>query len=190
MFVALVASSIAISQLLSLATGIWTIGNTRSIWVIIHTVSSYGMCALVVVHLLLHWSSIAAAFKIPYDPARRQAISTGAGALAAVSVIALGLASADTLAAQLAPTIPTADAKAATDIPDTGKQVNSADSTAQAATKTPSAEESASPVAETTTQPAPAEAAKPAPTGFCPLCKKHCPLSDPACDRPYEAGLI
>ena len=24
----------------------------------------------------------------------------------------------------------------------------------------------------------------------CPLCKKHCPLSDPQCDKPYLAGLI
>ena len=45
-------------------------GSARSIWVAIHTVGSYGLCALVVIHLLLHWSSIAAAVRIPYDPAR------------------------------------------------------------------------------------------------------------------------
>lgn len=26
--------------------------------------------------------------------------------------------------------------------------------------------------------------------GTCPLCHKHCPLSDPQCDKPYRAGLI
>ena len=25
---------------------------------------------------------------------------------------------------------------------------------------------------------------------LCPLCRKHCPLSDPQCDKPYLAGLI
>lgn len=177
-FGALAASSIAISQLLSGMTGIWIMGSARSIWVAIHTVGSYGLCALVVIHLLLHWSSIAAAVRIPYDPARRQAINTGASALAAVSVIALGLAGADALTAQFAPSMPTADAKT-TNIPDAGEQVSNASESTQTSAQ-------AAPV----NMQAEAQSDKPAPSGVCPLCKKHCPLSDPGCDRPYEAGLI
>ena len=88
--VALAVSSIAISGILASAGFVWPIG-TYATWATVHTVSSYTLCALVVVHLAMHWAFLANAFKVPYDPSRRRAISTGVNAVAALGVVALGV---------------------------------------------------------------------------------------------------
>lgn len=87
--VALGVSSVAISGLLASAGLVWPFGSYAT-WVFIHTVSAYALCALVVVHLAMHWVFLASAFKVPYDPSRRRAISAGVNAVAAVGVVALG----------------------------------------------------------------------------------------------------
>jgi hypothetical protein len=83
-------SSVAISDILSSAGMVWTLGS-YSTWAIVHAVSSYVLCALVVVHLAMHWAFLASAFKVEYDPSRRRAISTGVHAIAGAGAIALGI---------------------------------------------------------------------------------------------------
>ena len=82
-------SSIAISTVLSSAGFVWPLGS-QATWAIVHSVSSYVLCALVVVHLGMHWTFLASAFRVSYDPSRRQAINTGVHAVAAMGALALG----------------------------------------------------------------------------------------------------
>ena len=89
----LAVSSIAISNVLMNAGFTWPIGS-YAMWVIVHTVSSYALCALTAIHLAMHWAFLANAFKVPYNPERRQAISTGVYAVAALGTIALGVTAA------------------------------------------------------------------------------------------------
>ena len=91
--VVLGVSSVAISNLLYSAGIVVPIGS-YALWVFIHTVSSYALCALVVVHLGMHWAFLASAFKVPYNPERRRAIGTGVHAVAAVGAVALGVTAA------------------------------------------------------------------------------------------------
>ena len=87
--VVLGVSSVAISSILEGAGFVWTLGSYAT-WSAIHAVSSYVLCALVSVHLAMHWAFLASAFRIPYDPSRRKAINTGVHAVAAVGALALG----------------------------------------------------------------------------------------------------
>ena len=88
--VVLGVSSVAISGLLSSAGFVWTLGS-YSMWATVHSFTAYALCALVAVHLAMHWAFLASAFKVPYDPSRRRAISTGVHAVAAVGAVALGV---------------------------------------------------------------------------------------------------
>ena len=83
-------SSVAISGLLSSAGFVWTLGS-YAMWATVHSFTAYALCALVAVHLAMHWAFLASAFKVPYDPSRRRAISTGVHAVAAVGAVALGV---------------------------------------------------------------------------------------------------
>ena len=87
--VVLVASSLAISDILYQAG--FVMPGAYEVWDVLHTMSSYMLCALVVTHLALHWASMASAFHVPYNPARRQAIGSGVQAAAALGMIALGV---------------------------------------------------------------------------------------------------
>jgi len=91
--VALGMSSVAISWVLSDAGFVWPLGS-YALWETIHAISAYSLCALVVVHLAMHWTFFASAFKVPYDPTRRQAIGTGVKVVATVGAVALGVAAA------------------------------------------------------------------------------------------------
>ena len=83
-------SSIAISGILESAGFIWPFGEYDP-WVVVHTVSSYALCALVVVHLAMHWVFFASALRVPYDASRRRAIGMGVNTVAALGVAALGV---------------------------------------------------------------------------------------------------
>ena len=87
--VVLGVSSVAISGILADAGLVWTLGSYAT-WKTIHAVSSYALCALVVIHLGMHWAFLASAFHVPYDPSRRRAISTGVHATAALGALASG----------------------------------------------------------------------------------------------------
>lgn len=93
----LLASSIAISNLL-FGLGIDLAGGAYGTWAMVHTACSYALCCLTVVHLALHWATMAAAFRIPYDPGRRTAISAGVAAIAALGVLGLELNGVSALA--------------------------------------------------------------------------------------------
>ena len=95
----LALSSIAISGILEGAGFVWPFGE-YVMWVTLHGFSAYALCALVVVHLAMHWGFIASAFKVPYDPSRRRAIGAGVSAVAAVGAVALGVAAAKELVPQ------------------------------------------------------------------------------------------
>ena len=88
--VVLGVSSVAISTILESAGFTWVLGS-YAIWAEVHAVSAYSFCALVAVHLAMHWAFLASAFRVPYDPSRRRAISTGVHAAAAVGALALGV---------------------------------------------------------------------------------------------------
>lgn len=101
-------SSIAISDILSSVGIVWTIGS-YSMWATVHAVSSYLLCALVVVHLAMHWAFLASAFKVEYNPARRRAINAGIHAIAGVGAIALGVTAVREVFPQTTATIALAD---------------------------------------------------------------------------------
>jgi len=88
--VVLGVSSVAISTILESAGFTWALGSYAT-WAEVHAVSAYSFCALVAVHLAMHWAFLASAFRVPYDPSRRRAISTGVHAAAAVGALALGV---------------------------------------------------------------------------------------------------
>ena len=217
--VALMASSAAISNLLA-GAGIDLAGAASGTWALVHTVSSYALCCLVVAHLGIHWASIASAFKIPYNPERRAAISTGVTALGALGVAAIGLAGykAVTIPASAA----VADDAAASaseeysqvsDVP-YGKSTGSSSSSSTSATSSgkgtkgskkrsgESAGSASAQGANTDSEQSSsgsnsgnpsnpsANSSSSTVTGTCTLCRKNCPLSAPKCDKPYEAGLL
>ena len=88
----LVVSSVAISTILAGAGLRWNLGS-YDLWLLLHTVSSYGLCILVLVHLAMHWAFIASVVmvQVPYDPSRRQAIATTAKVVAGIGAVALGV---------------------------------------------------------------------------------------------------
>ena len=88
--VVLGVSSVAISNLLAQAGLVWTLGSYAT-WATVHAVSSYALCALVVVHLGMHWAFLAKALRVPYNPDRRRAIGVGMQTVAAVGALALGV---------------------------------------------------------------------------------------------------
>ena len=92
-------SSVAISNILSSAGMTWPLGS-YSTWATVHAASSYALCALVAVHLAMHWSFLASAFKVDYDPSRRRAIGAGVHAIAGVGAVALGITAARELLPQ------------------------------------------------------------------------------------------
>ena len=87
--VVLVVSSLAISDILYQAG--FVMPGIYEVWSVLHTMSSYMLCVLVVGHLALHWVFMASAFKVPYNPARRQAIGSGVQVAAALGMLALGV---------------------------------------------------------------------------------------------------
>ena len=236
--VVLGVSSIAISGLLMEAGFAFPLGS-YALWATVHAVSAYALAGLVAIHLAMHWAFLAKAFKVPYNPARRQAISTGVHAVAAVGAVALGVSAVKQLmpvAALQAQAVQTTEAQQAADgmppVSDSSATVASpgASATSQSASaastaassgeqvrqgsesgrgkgtrtreNSGSASSSSQAAAVSNTAPSSAyganeepayaeEASEPATvTGTCTLCPKHCPLSDPKCNKPYAAGLI
>ena len=87
----LIFSSIVISHTL------WGLGinlawlDVGGIWTIIHTATAYGLCVFALVHLAMHWVSMAKVLHIEYNPARRQAIGQCVNLAVGVGAIALGI---------------------------------------------------------------------------------------------------
>ena len=162
--VVLGVSSVAISGILSSAGFVWPVGS-YVLWASAHTFSAYALCALVVVHLAMHWAFLASAFKVPYNPSRRRAIATGVNAVAAVGVLALGATAVGKIAPQEASA--TGETGEIEPTSATGKSHKKGSSSSTANSGSGSSA-----------------------SGICTLCRKQCPLSAPKCDKPYEAGLL
>lgn len=201
----LAVSSVPISRLLyqvGLAPKVMS-----SMWLAVHKVSAFLLCILAVVHLAMHWASILKHLNIPFDPSKRKAIGLGVKAVSCASIVALGVVGFNSLEL-FAGSGEDADGEGSregsTSQPASGSQATSAGtsqgegspSTAGASEGQASASSSS---ASADAQPAKVQAdARDGEAGssgdgaeaLCPLCHKHCPLSDPQCDKPYLAGLI
>lgn len=203
--IALVVSSLMISQVLSSAGISLAVAGTGEVWYLVHVASSYLLCALVVVHLAMHWIAVASVFKVPYNPARRKAIGAAVNTIAVVGVVALGAtgfgAAGDALASAGSQASNASGSGSGTGTgsgagSETGEQRRrghgvSAESSGQGAhgggssanggtgSSLGSGSESSS-----------SSGSSGSASGTCPLCPKNCPLSAPQCSRPYEAGLI
>lgn len=201
----LAVSSVPISRLLyqvGLAPKVMS-----SMWLAVHKVSAFLLCILAVVHLAMHWASILKHLNIPFDPSKRKAIGLGVKAVSCAGTVALGVVGFNSLEL-FAGSGEDADGEGlregSTSQPASDNQATSA-GTPQSGGSTSAAGASegrasaSSSSASADDQPAKVQAdAGDAEVGssegdaeaLCPLCRKHCPLSDPQCDKPYLAGLI
>ena len=202
----LAVSSVPISRLLyqvGLAPKVMS-----SMWLAVHKASAFLLCILVVVHLAMHWASILKHLNIPFDPSRRKAIGMGVKAASCAGVVALGIVGFNSLepftgAGEVSDG--EGSREGSTSQPASGSQASPSASASQGGGSTSAAGASegrasaSSSSASADDQPAKVQAD--AGTGevdssegdaeeLCPLCRKHCPLSDPQCDKPYLAGLI
>ena len=201
----LAVSSVPISRLLyqvGLAPKVMS-----SMWLAVHKVSAFLLCILAVVHLAMHWASILKHLNVPFDPSRRKAIGLGVKAISCASIVALGVVGFNSLEL-FAGLGENADGEGSregsTSQPASDNQATSAGtpqgegptSTSDASEARPSASSSS---ASADAQPAKVQAdagdgeagsSEGEAEALCPLCRKHCPLSDPQCDKPYLAGLI
>ena len=203
--VVLAVSSVPISRLLyqaGLAPKVMS-----SMWLAVHKVSAFLLCILAVVHLAMHWASILKHLNIPFDPSKRKAIGLGVKAVSCAGIVALGVVGFNSLEL-FAGSGEDADGEGSregsTSQPASGSQATSA-STSQGEGSTSAAGASegwasaSSSSASADDQPAKVQAdggdgeagsSEGDAEALCPLCHKHCPLSDPQCDKPYLAGLI
>ncbi|MBO4365271.1 MAG: DUF4405 domain-containing protein [Eggerthellaceae bacterium] len=223
-------SSAAISGLLESAGFVWAFGP-YDFWTSVHAVSSYALCALVVIHLAMHWAFLASAFKVPYDPSRRKAIGVGVHAVTAVGAFALcAVAARQILPQQVIQAVATQDTSSTmlddvSDIPynTSGASADNANvesendnprghghhhdenpsfesdatesesNSTSEALSSPNALEDSSLSNEETSQSSPIaydSTNSSTSSGTCTLCGKHCSLSSPRCNKPYNAGLI
>lgn len=201
----LAVSSVPISRLLyqvGLAPKVMS-----SMWLAVHKASAFLLCILAVVHLAMHWAIILKHLNVPFDPSKRKAIGLGVKAISCAGIVALGVVGFNSLEL-FAGSGEDADGEGSregsTSQPASGSQASSAStpqgegspstsgaSEGQASASSPSASADAQPAkvqadagdGEAASSEGDAEA-------LCPLCHKHCPLSDPQCDKPYLAGLI
>ena len=210
--IALGVSSVAISGILSSIGFVWPFGS-YALWVAVHTVSSYSLCALVVVHLCMHWAFFASAFKVPYNPDRRLAISTGVSTVAAIGVLALGATAIKSVVPQAAALgVDSNDSASDQEAPqNTSFKEPVSDRSDQAAPGGKHGRNSSSSASPSSSQGVSGESSKPdsgataegsgnavavpendssSASGICTLCRKRCPLSAPQCNKPYDAGLI
>lgn len=210
---ALILSSLAISQVLA-ESGIDTswLGSV-AFWSPVHTASAYLLCIIVLAHLTTHWVQVANAFRIDYDPSRRRAIGYGVKGMAVLGGVALGVAGYGALnptaalggtGAAPASSAAGTDTAATSAVQDRGVGAaaatasNQAASTASsstsststnAATATASATTASDTVASSSSSSASSSTSTATNDGICTICHKNCPLSAPQCNRPYEAGL-
>ena len=201
----LAVSSVPISRLLyqaGLAPKVMS-----SMWLAVHKVSAFLLCILAVVHLAMHWASILKHLNIPFDPSKRKAIGLGVKAVSCAGIVALGVVGFNSLElfAELGEDADGEGSReGSTSQPASGSQATSAGaSQGEGPTSTSGASEgrasASSSSASADAQPSKVQASagdgeaassEGDAEALCPLCHKHCPLSDPQCDKPYLAGLI
>ncbi|MBQ9021843.1 MAG: cytochrome b/b6 domain-containing protein [Eggerthellaceae bacterium] len=196
--VVLVLSSLAISDILYQVG--FAMPGMYEVWDVLHTVSSYMLCVLVVGHLALHWASIASNFKVPYSPARRQAIGSGVQAAAALGMLALGVSGGRALLLE-----DVSYSQEQTINSNTQEQTN--DTTQYKKGKWHKSQAMNNAPFNNEIQ---GEGMREAPqsnwdsgsgeswsgteesdsSGICTLCRKRCSFSNLRCDKPYREGLV
>lgn len=201
----LAVSSVPISRLLyqvGLAPKVMS-----SMWLAVHKVSAFLLCILAVVHLAMHWASILKHLNIPFDPSKRKVISLGVKAISCASIVALGVVGFNSLelfagsgenadgegsregsasqpaSGSQATSVGTSQGEGSPSTSGASEGQASASSLSASADARPSKVQADAGDGEAASSEGDAEA-------LCPLCHKHCPLSDPQCDKPYLAGLI
>ena len=196
----LAVSSVPISRLLyqvGLAPKVMS-----SMWLAVHKVSAFLLCILAVVHLAMHWASILKHLNIPFDPSKRKAIGLGVKAISCASIVALGVVGFNSLELFAGSGEDSRDGSASQ--PASGSRATSAGASQGEGSPSTSGASEGQASASSSSVSADAQPAKvQADAGdgeagssegdaeaLCPLCRKHCPLSDPQCDKPYLAGLI
>lgn len=201
----LAVSSVPISRLLyqvGLAPKVMS-----SMWLAVHKASAFLLCILAVVHLAMHWASILKHLNVPFDPSKRKAIGLGVKAISCASIVALGVVGFNSLEL-FTGSIEDADGEGSREgsmsQPASGSQASSARTPqGEGPTSTSDASEGQASASSSSVsadaQPAKVQAdagdgeagsSEGDAEALCPLCRKHCPLSDPQCDKPYLAGLI
>lgn len=197
--IALVVSSLMISQVLSSAGISLAVAGTGEVWYLVHVASSYLLCALVVVHLAMHWIAVASVFRVPYNPARRKAIGAAVNTVAVVGVVALGAtgfgAAGDALASVGSQA---SNGNGSGSGSGSGSGTGSGSDTGERRRR--GHEVSSGALGQGTygdgsgagggSGSSSDSGSSNGASGTCPLCHKNCPLSAPQCNRPYEAGLI
>lgn len=201
--VLLVTSSIIISNtLFGWGSGLWQL-NTSGIWTVIHNVSAYGLCALTVAHLAMHWALVASTMHVKYDSARRRAIGLGVGAVAAAGIALIGyngLAKAVGALAgdeeigeepveELTDSAPEQASVVETVVEPEAEPVVEPEPEVVAEPEF-EPEPETEPVAEVQPEPEPVEDTIQQASEYCPLCHNHCLLVNHRCQRPVMAGLI
>lgn len=201
----LAVSSVPISRLLyqvGLAPKVMS-----SMWLAVHKASAFLLCILAVVHLAMHWASILKHLNVPFDPSKRKAIGLGVKAISCASIVALGVVGFNSLELFTGSSEDTdgeGSREGSMSQPASGSQASSARTPqGEGPTSTSDASEgqasASSSSASADVQPAKVQAdagdgeagsSEGDAEALCPLCHKHCPLSDPQCDKPYLAGLI
>lgn len=176
----LAVSSVPISRLLyqvGLAPKVMS-----SMWLAVHKASAFLLCILAVVHLAMHWASILKHLNVPFDPSKRKAIGLGVKAISCAGIVALGVVGFNSLEL-FAGSGENADGEGPTSTSGASEGQASASSSSASADAQPAKVQADAGDGEAGSSEGDAEA-------LCPLCRKHCPLSDPQCDKPYLAGLI
>ena len=182
----LMTSSLIISQVLWDA-GINLTGlNPGNVWYPVHTVAAYVLCILVLGHLSMHWKTVADILSVPYDPSRREAITSAVNAVVMIGGIALGvtgIARAGFQASDFAVDAQDADDSRTVESgyrevnAQTGEYTSTGSFEAASITGSDGAQEESAPSDD-------GDFAR------CPLCPRQCKLSSPRCGRPREAGLV
>jgi len=180
----LVFSSVVISQLLWDAGANFSALNPGNIWYPIHTAAAYALCILVLGHLSMHWKTVADTLKVPYDPSRREAISSGLNSLVMIGGIALGITGVIRAGFQASDYVEDGNEEAKT-VFSGYREVN-----AQTGEYVGSQSFEVERIGDTGGSEAEALQADDAGVQRCPLCPRQCKLTSPRCGRPYEAGLV
>ena len=181
----LLTSSIIISETL------WGLGvnltalNPGNIFYPVHTVAAYVLCILVLGHLSMHWVTVAETLSVPYDPSRREAITSAINGAVMIGGIALGIIGATRAGFQASDYAISAEDGESKTVEagyrernaHTGEYTTEHSFEAAAITESDSGKEDST-------------ATEGDDVARCPICPRQCKLSAPRCGRPKEAGLI
>lgn len=188
-------SSIAISTIFASWGFVFPFGE-YSVWTYLHSLSSYSLCAIVVIHLAMHWAFIASVFKLTYDKKNRRAVSAGVYASALVGVGVLGGCAAkipfpynESNVTPLMNSITEQNDNVSTDTMTNDAASNKKQKISyrrSEPTQISASQENENWYVQGAEQSDDNTGAG----GICTLCHKGCSLSAPKCERPYAEGLI